>query len=198
MVNTPVLTLVSFPSRACFHSTALCGSQKIFIACLALVGCSLCVFWLAQQVSSLAKIFCQVAKWWLATSILGSFATSLPCGHLCHRAATSASLRFTFFILLISIAICGCWPKRAASVVFSVLQKKCCWCAAGRLILVAVVALARSNELVRSCGGENHPFDDCLSTFDCLSAGLSWFQAPAAARLSTGRARAWASSPRSS
>ena len=63
---------------------------------------------------------------------------------------------------------------------------------------MSLVALARSNELVRSCGGENHPFDDCLSIFDCLSAGLSWCRAPAAARSSTGRARAWASSPRSS
>ena len=55
------------------------------------------------------------AKWWLATSILGSFSTSLPCGRLCHRAATSASLRFTFSCFLIFIAFFQHCAKRVAS-----------------------------------------------------------------------------------
>ena len=159
--------LMSFPSRACFHCTALFESQKISIAISALVGYSLCVFWLAQRRCALGKKKEQVAKWLVATSVLGSLCTTLPCGHLCHRAGTSAALRFNFCIVLIFITICGCWPKIAAAGVVSVLQKKCCWCAAGRLILVAVVALARSNELVRSCGGENHPFDARLSMCVC-------------------------------
>ena len=125
----------------------------------------------------------------------------LVCSTLAQRNSKtpqSASLRFNFFILVIFIAFSEPCAKRAGSEVVRAFQTKGCSCAAGRLFLVAFVALARSNELVRSCGGENHPFDDCLPIFDCRSAGLSWFRAPAAATSSTGRARAWASSPRSS
>ena len=130
--------------------------------------------------------------------ILGNFSTALPCGHLCHRASASASLRFTFSCFLIFIAFFLPCAKRAASGFVRVFQTKGCSCAAGMLILMSFVALARSNELVRCCGGENHPFDARLPMCVCQSAGSMWFRAPAAGRPSPGRARARASSQRSS
>ena len=110
----------------------------------------------------------------------------------------SASLRFNFFILVIFIAFSEPCAKRAGSEVVRAFQTKGCSCAVGRLFLVAFVALARSNELVRSCGGENHPFDARLSMCVCQSARLMWCRAPAAARPSPGRARVPPSWPRSS
>ena len=59
---------------------------------------------------------------WLVCSLLGWRSS---------RAPHSASLRFTFCILLIFITVCGRWPKHAASGFDEVLQKKCCSCAAG-------------------------------------------------------------------
>ena len=126
--------------------------------------------------------------------------STLPSSLLssCQQTATSASLRFTFSCFLIFIAFFRPCAKRAASGFVRVFQTKGCSCAAGMLILMSFVALARSNELVRCCGGENHPFDARLPMCVCQSAGSMWFRAPAAGRPSPGRARAWASSPRSS
>ena len=36
----------------------------------------------------------------------------------------------------------------------------------------ANLALARANELVRCCGGQNHPFGACVCMLVCISAGV--------------------------
>ena len=66
------------------------------------------------------------------------------------------------------------------------------------LFFVSLVSLARSNELVRHDGGENHPFDACLVMCVCVSASFVRWKGPGAARSWAGRARARASWSRSS
>ena len=66
------------------------------------------------------------------------------------------------------------------------------------LFFVSLVSLARSNELVRHDGGENHPFDACLVMCVCIPASFMRWKGPGAARSWPGRARAPPSWSRSS